>query len=119
MKRSRVAALAALAILGIALAAGPAAGHGEPTCAGALGSDIVVHGQHVVGDYVTGLGGLSGGLEWPPAGQVGEAMRANKGAALPGGPGPGLHFTIGFAPGASFCTGAHPNGFTVPAPHAP
>jgi hypothetical protein len=99
------------------LAAVPAASaHDGATCSGVFGTDLVVHGQHVVGDYVTGLGGLSGGLAWPPAGQVGAAVKANGGAAVPGGPGPGFHFTIdGLAPGASFCNEqAHPNGFNTP-----
>ena len=92
----------------------------DPTCAGVFGSDLQVHGQHIVGDYVSELGGIGGGLEWPPAGGVvGQATGANGGAAIPGGPGPGFHFPNGFAPGASFCLeNAHPNGFEVPAPHA-
>ena len=113
-KRSRLVVLAAVAELGTA---GPASGHGDATCHDALGSGIEVHGQHIVGDYVTGLGGIFGdGLQWPPAGQVGEAVKANGGAAMPGGPGPGFHFGIpGLAPGASFCNEqAHPNGFTTP-----
>jgi hypothetical protein len=113
----RVFVLASIAVCGTTLGAGPAAAHGEATCHDALGSGIEVHGQHIVGDYVTGLGGIFGdGLQWPPAGQVGEAVKANGGAAMPGGPGPGFHFTIpGLAPGASFCNEqAHPNGFTTP-----
>jgi hypothetical protein len=114
---SRLVVLAATAVLGAALTAAPASGHGDATCHDALGSGIEVHGQHIVGDYVTGLGGIFGdGLQWPPAGQVGEAVKANGGAVTPGGPGPGFHFTIpGLAPGASFCNEqAHPNGFTTP-----
>lgn len=117
MKTARLVALTTLAILATALGAGPATAHGDPTCADALASGIVVHGQHIVGDYVTGLGGIFGdGLQWPPAGQVGEAVKANGGAAMPGGPGPGFHFGIpGLPPGASFCNEqAHPNGFTTP-----
>jgi hypothetical protein len=116
-KRSRLVALAGIVVLGTALSAAPASAHGEATCNDALGSGIAVHGQHIVGDYVTGLGGIFGdGLQWPPAGQVGQAVSANGGAVLPGGPGPGFHFTIpGLAPGASFCNEqAHPNGFTTP-----
>ena len=116
-RRSRFVVLAATAVLGAALTAAPASSHGDATCHDALGSGIAVHGQHIVGDYVTGLGGIFGdGLQWPPAGQVGEAVRANGGAVAPGGPGPGFHFTIpGLAPGASFCNEqAHPNGFTTP-----
>lgn len=102
------------ALLGAAVPAVSA--HDGPTCEGVFGTDLVVHGQHVVGDYVTGLGGLSGVLAWPPAGAVGAAVQENGGAAVPGGPGPGFHFTIdGLAPGASFCNEqAHPNGFNTP-----
>ena len=71
----------------------------DPTCSGTL--DVAVHGQHVVGDYVTGIG--RGDIDWPPTGGVvGEAV-AGEGAAVHGGPGPGFHFPNGFAPGASFC----------------
>ncbi|HEX6031762.1 MAG TPA: hypothetical protein VFY90_10050 [Tepidiformaceae bacterium] len=111
MTRFVLAGTLAVALLGTAVLHAPktASAHGDPTCAGALGSDIVVHGQHIVGDYVTGLGGIfDDGLEWPPAGQVGQTIGGNGGAVIPGGPGPGFHFTIdGLAPGASFCTGAH------------
>ncbi len=72
----------------------------EPTCSTTLG--IAVHGQHIVGDYVTGIG--HDDLGWPPSGGVvGEANAENGGATIPGGPGPGFHFPNGFAPGASFC----------------
>lgn len=80
-----------------------------PTCSDVLG--IVVHGQHVVGDYVTGTGHQN--LAWPPAGMVGAAVRGT-GAAVPGGPGPGFHFPH-IAPGASFCiVQARTPGFHVP-----
>lgn len=80
----------------------------EPTCSGAFGSgdEIANHGQHVVGDYVTGTGHNE--LGWPPNGhEVGSAV-AGSGAAKPGGPGAGGHFVPGgkpdgVAPGASFC----------------
>ena len=73
----------------------------DPTCSEIM--DIEVHGQHVVEDYVTGLG--HDDLDWPPSGrEIGEAVRENGGAAVPGGPGPGFHFDHGVAPGASFCT---------------
>ena len=117
MKRSRLIGDIGITVLGAAFSGAPASAHGEATCNDALGSGIVVHGQHIVGDYVTGLGGIFGSdLNWPPAGQVGEAVSANGGAVLPGGPGPGFHFTVdGLAPGASFCNAqAHPNGFTTP-----
>ena len=99
--------------LSLAAVGGASAASDGPTCSGLGG--IVVHGQHVIGDYVTGLGGIGGGLDWPPAGQVGAAVQQNGGALIPGGPGPGFHFPNGFAPGASFCLEqAHPNGFTPP-----
>lgn len=79
-----------------------------PTCSTTLG--IAVHGQHIIGDYVTGAGRQT--LTWPPAGQVG----GGGGAAVPGGSAAGGHFEAGVAPGASFCLeqsqspGAHPGG---------
>lgn len=116
MKRYRhIIGAVAGAALAAAFATGTATAHGDSTCSGLGG--IEVHGQHVIGDYVTGLGGIGGGLDWPPAGQVGAAIQANGGGVqTPGGPGPGFHFTIpGLAPGASFCNEqAHPNGFDTP-----
>lgn len=88
-----LAAAVAVAALGTA---GPVAA--QRTCSGTLG--IAVHGQHIVGDYVTGL---HAGLAWPPAGGVVGAAVAGSGATTPGGPGPGFHFPNGFSPGASFC----------------
>ena len=91
--------------------------HEDPTCYDALGSGIVVHGQHIIGDYVTGLGAIFGdGQAWSPAGQVGQTIGGSGGAVMPGGPGPAFHFTIeGLPPGASFCNAqAHPNGFNTP-----
>jgi hypothetical protein len=83
-----------------------AAAH-EPTCSTTLG--ITVHGQHIVGDYVTGIGHME--LAWPPpAGVVGSAVADNGGVVVRGGPGPGFHFPNGFAPGASFCTGSRSPG---------
>jgi hypothetical protein len=115
--RTRTTIALTAGALALALGGGTASAHEGATCSGALGSGIVVHGQHVVGDYVTGLGGIFGdGLQWPPAGQVGDAVQENGGALVPGGPGPGFHFTIeGLPPGASFCNEqAHPNGFDTP-----
>lgn len=74
-----------------------------PTCSGTL--DIEVHGQHVVADYVTGIGHEN--LSWPPSGGViGRTVASNRGVVVAGGPGPGFHFQHGVAPGASFCTGS-------------
>ncbi len=118
MKANTVRFVAAAALAAaIVLPTSAATAQGSPTCADVLGSGIEVHGQHVVGDYVTGLGGIFGdGLDWPPKGEVGAAVQENGGALVPGGPGPGFHFTIeGLAPGASFCIEqAHPNGFNTP-----
>jgi hypothetical protein len=94
------AAAAVVALAVMSLAGAGAADASEPTCATTL--DIATHGQHIVGDYVTGIGHVD--LGWPPSGGVvGEANAANGGATIPGGPGPGFHFPNGFAPGASFC----------------
>ena len=90
--------VAAAAITTAALV-GPAAATPAPTCSGTLG--IAVHGQHIVGDYVTGIGRAN--LDWPPTGGVVGSAVAGSGAVIPGGPGPGFHFIEGFAPGASFC----------------
>ncbi|MCH7583713.1 MAG: hypothetical protein IH941_00970 [Acidobacteria bacterium] len=104
-----------LALAGtMVLAAAPTAFAGDPTCSDVFGEDdpIANHGQHVVGDYVTGIGHEA--LGWPPEGQVG----GGGGVALAGGPGPGFHFTIeGLAPGASFCTDRA--AFTTPGPFTP
>ena len=94
---ARMLRVSLLTIFVSLLAAAPAMAS-EPTCSDVL--DIAVHGQHIVGDYVTGIG--HGELDWPPAGSVGEAI-AGEGAGLPGGPGPGFHFPNEVAPGASFC----------------
>lgn len=71
-----------------------------PTCSDSTLIDVGVHGEHVVGDYVTGTG--HDVLTWPPAGQVGSAVGSD-GPAYTGGPGPDFHFVLGIAPGASFC----------------
>jgi hypothetical protein len=117
VKRSIGASVFA-AVLVAAFATGSATAAGNPTCADIFGSGILVHGQHIVGDYVTGLGAVlpgTGQLDWPPAGEVGQTVSANGGALIPGGPGPAFHFLEGLPPGASFCLEqAHPNGFTIP-----
>lgn len=102
--------LIGLVLAGAAVALSPASvAAGEPTCSD-VGLGVVVHGQHVVRDYVSG-GAL--GLTWPPVG-VGSTI-AGSGAAVPGGPGPGFHFPNDFAPGASFCNSkAKSPGFHVP-----
>jgi len=95
---------AAVAAAGLLLATGGTAA-GEPTCSEQLGTEA--HGQHIVGDYVMGVGHDG---DWPPrGGVVGDAVRG-EGAHVPGGPGPGFHFPNGFAPGASFCTDSNAPG---------
>lgn len=91
---SRVFVLVAALALAMSVSAVALAGPGKATCSGIVG---VVHGHHVVGDYVTGGGHDT--MSWPPAGEVNAAG----GAEVPGGPGPGFHFPNDFAPGASFC----------------
>lgn len=103
--RAAIAALAMAAATETALAQST---NPTPTCSEAL--EIEVHGQHVVGDYVTGLEHAN--LEWPPrGGVVGPAIQDNGGIETPGGPGPGFHFEFGIAPGASFCTDSQSPGF--------
>ena len=96
MKRMGILAIAALlAVMTMALLGSGASA--APTCSGTL--DIATHGQHVVGDYVTGVGHAD--LDWPPSGDVG----GGGGAALAGGPAAHGHFLAepAVAPGASFC----------------
>lgn len=96
---------------GVLVATSPVAANGSsgPTCSDVL--EIEVHGQHVIGDYVTGIG--HDDLGWPATGRdIGDTVAANQGVVVRGGPGPGFHFENGVAPGASFCTdsrspGAH------------
>ncbi|HEX6336972.1 MAG TPA: hypothetical protein VFZ85_08465 [Jiangellaceae bacterium] len=82
----------------------------DATCSSTL--EIANHGEHIVADYITGLGREA--MEWSPSGGVVGQSLAGTGAAVPGAPGPGSHFVNGFAPGASFCLdqsqspGAHP-----------
>ena len=104
----RVFLVAAVVAAVLATAAGPAGAASDgPTCSDTLG--IVVHGQHIVGDYVTGIGHAD--LGWPPSGGiVGQTVAANGGVTIAGGPGPGFHFPNGFAPGASFCNDSNAPG---------
>jgi hypothetical protein len=103
--KATVLRLTAGALVGASMAvpAGGVFAHGgdNSTCADVGFLDVHVHGDHVIRDYVKGPDGEIGGGE---------------GAAIPGGPGPGFHFTIeGLPPGASFCNAqAHPNGFDTP-----
>ena len=90
---STVASAAVALTLAVPVAAG------EPTCSAELG--IEAHGQHIVGDYITGIGHEN--LDWPPSGGVVGRAIAGSGVVVAGGPGPGFHFPNGFAPGASFC----------------
>jgi hypothetical protein len=90
--------LALVVTFGLTLGSGSAAFADGPTCSDSF-LGVAVHGQHVVRDYVTGGAAAT---TWPPSGGVGQSI-AGSGAAVPGGPGPGFHFEIGAAPGASFC----------------
>jgi hypothetical protein len=100
--------IAGLAAIGAAGSGAAQSSNATPTCSDVL--DIDVHGQHVIGDYVTGIGHED--LEWSPSGgTVGEAAGGNRGVAIEGGPGPGFHFENGFAPGASFCTDSQSPGW--------
>jgi hypothetical protein len=100
MKRTTQTLIVILTIGMLQIAAG-AANASTPTCSEEMG--IANHGQHIVGDYVTGIGHEEMG--WSPAGQVGQAI-AGSGAAIPGAPAAKGHFLAGIAPGASFCTGS-------------
>ena len=98
MSASRLGAIVAV---GAVLVASPASASG-PTCEGYKG--VANHGEHVIEDYV--LGAVDGGPvveDWPVEGGVGDIVGDAGGAAVPGGPGPGFHFTVGAPPGASFC----------------
>lgn len=99
----KVLAGAAVAVLGLTAGGQTPAGAGEPNCVEFFqvhfGADLATHGQHIVGDYVTGIGHDG---DWPPAGQVGAAI-GGSGALLPGRSGILQH---GAAPGASFCNGS-------------
>ena len=105
----KLSLIASFVILGAASSAGAQQSDPSPTCSDIL--NIEVHGQHIVGDYVSGIGHEN--LDWPPSGgDIGEAVSENGGVAVRGGPGPGFHFPNSFAPGASFYTdsqspGAH------------
>ena len=82
------------------------AGPDGPTCFDVFGSEDLIanHGQHIIGDYVTGVEHKN--QEWSPNGTVG----GGGGAFLPGGPGAGGHLPNNVAPGASFCTGSNSPG---------
>ncbi len=96
------------AALGVGIAAAliatPAAAlAAEPTCTEQLGT--ATHGEHVLYDYIIGIGRDSD-ASWPPSGGiVGDVLGDAGGALVPGAPGP-VHMSHGFAPGASFCTGS-------------
>lgn len=92
--------LVPLATLGVLLLA-PTAASATPTCTEQLGT--ATHGEHVLYDYIIGVGRDSD-VPWPPSGGlVGEILSESGGALVPGAPGP-VHMSKGFAPGASFCT---------------
>lgn len=95
------AAVVAASVAGVAVGLAATTAGAAPTCQGY--KDVANHGEHVITDYV--LGGVVNDnelAEWPPTG-IGEVVGDQHGAAVPGGPGPGFHFAVGAAPGASFC----------------
>ena len=96
--RLLAAGVAALALVLVA-SVDSASAAGSPTCSDTL--LIEVHAQHIIGDYITGIG--HDDLSWPPRGAVGDAVGGGGGPVVRGGPGPGFHFPNGVAPGASFC----------------
>ena len=99
--------MVALVVLGTGGSATAQSSNATPTCSDMM--DIDVHGQHVIGDYVTGLG--HDGIDWPGSGGIiGSTVGGNRGVEVKGGPGPGYHFKEGVAPGASFCTGSQSPG---------
>lgn len=101
-------AFTSIAASGLMLSAAGIASAGKdgPTCSTIAELGVDVHGQHIVRDYVMGHEGADS--DWPYSGTVGSAVGANRGAAIPGGPRPTLHFP--FAPGASFCTDSNSPG---------
>lgn len=102
----------ALVIAGLPAGAWAQTGNGTPTCSDSTAVDVDVHGQHVIGDYVAGIGHSV--LDWPPSGGgIGQVVGDNRGVAVKGGPGPGFHFENEppIAPGASFCTDSQSPGW--------
>ena len=94
--------LGAAVALATVAATGVPASAGEPMCVEFFGGNLANHGQHILGDYVTGIGHEG---VWPmPAGQVGTTVSENGGALLPGQSGIMKH---GASPGASFCNGSN------------
>ena len=99
--------VAMAAIVGVAASAGAQSTNATPTCSDML--EIDVHGEHIVGDYVTGIGHET--LEWEPRGGiVGDTVSDNGGVAIAGGAGRG-HLSADVAPGASFCTDSQSPGW--------
>jgi hypothetical protein len=97
----RAVKLVLVVLLGAAvtlIAALPASAAG-PTCAEMMG--ISNHGQHIVGDYVTGTG--HDDLAWPTDPAGGQAIGGSGGAKEPGAPGIHQHGGGQAQPGASFC----------------
>ena len=105
MRKMSIIAAVVMALTLMTASAALAEKPAGPTCFDRFDDGLIAtHGQHIIGDYVTGVG--HDNLSWPPKGQVGVEVGDGEGVAVRGGPGPGFHFTIdGLAPGASFCTG--------------
>jgi hypothetical protein len=98
-----VVSTAGLVLIGSSFVGGVASAAADgPTCEGY--KDVANHGEHVIEDYV--LGAVDGGPvidDWSSKRGIGDLVGTAGGAAVPGGPGPGFHFTVGAPPGASFC----------------
>lgn len=95
---SRVARAASAVLVGgltVGLGAADVSAADRATCSDVL--DVIVHGQHVVADYV--MGADHDLVGWPPTRGVGADV-GGTGAAAPGGP---RHEGLGVGPGASFC----------------
>jgi hypothetical protein len=84
---SRPASWQALAFAGSAQAA--------PTCSGTL--PIAVHGQHIIGDYVSGIGQVA--LAWPPQAAWWEPQPAGRARRFPVDLDPVSIFRRGLRPG--------------------
>jgi hypothetical protein len=95
-------AIAVLVAGGFAMVTALPASASGPTCAGFAGFDWVNHGDHIVGDYLIGNPVGEGTGDWPPAGQVGDAVSGG-GPEVPGASGIHLHGGGTVPPGASFC----------------
>lgn len=95
----------ALALVGTTGSAAASQSSG-PTCSDIEALGLVNHGEHIVADYVSGIGRNT--FDWPPSEEdVGGTTGGNRGAVKPGG---ASHPSGHLAPGASFCTDSNSPG---------